>query len=59
MDLWSGELVDLVGGDHYVHELLEPLELLAMVEESSVRDAVCYKKKQFFSPHTYLMIINQ
>ena len=35
-----GELIPLVGGSQYVHLLLEPLELLATVDENSVREAV-------------------
>jgi serine/threonine-protein phosphatase 2A regulatory subunit A len=34
-----GEMVDCVGGDQYIHILLEPLELLSTVEESSVRNS--------------------
>jgi serine/threonine-protein phosphatase 2A regulatory subunit A len=33
-----GELCSCVGGDEYVHRLLSPLELLATVEESAVRE---------------------
>ena len=33
-----GEMVDCVGGTEYIHVLLEPLELLATVEESSARE---------------------
>ena len=35
-----GELLDAVGGPEFYHTLLSPLELLAVVEDSSVRDAV-------------------
>jgi hypothetical protein len=37
-----GELSTFVGGEEYVHNLLSPLELLAKVIESSVRDAVSF-----------------
>ena len=35
-----GELIPFVGGNQYVHLILEPLELLATVDENSVREAV-------------------
>jgi serine/threonine-protein phosphatase 2A regulatory subunit A len=34
-----GDMISTVGGDQYVHVLLEPLELLSTVEESSVRNS--------------------
>ena len=34
-----GEMVECVGGREYAHCLLKPLELLALVEEVSVRKA--------------------
>ena len=35
-----GDLVSLVGGAQYIYLIMEPLEILAMVDESSVREAV-------------------
>ena len=37
-----GEMCTCVGGDEHVHRLLGPLELLATVEESAVREMVGY-----------------
>lgn len=34
-----GEMIHCVGGEQHVHTLLEPLELLSTVEESSVRNS--------------------
>lgn len=36
------EIRHFVGGPEYYYLLLEPIELLAVVEEGSVRDAVSY-----------------
>eukprot|EP00743_Colponemidia_sp_Colp-15_P001721 GILK01001880.1.p1 GENE.GILK01001880.1~~GILK01001880.1.p1 ORF type:complete len:597 (+),score=99.77 GILK01001880.1:60-1793(+) len=45
-----GKLRDLVGGSHFTHLLLEPLETLACIEETMVRDkaveAVCLIAEQ-------------
>jgi len=35
-----GELTNYIGGDEYVYKLIQPLELLSNVEDSTVRDAV-------------------
>ena len=40
--LCVGEMCACVGGDEHVHRLLGPLELLATVEESAVREMVRY-----------------
>lgn len=36
----AGDLRFHVGGEQYYYTLLEPIELLAIVEEAAVRDAV-------------------
>lgn len=38
----AGELKNYVGGKEYYFTLLEPIELLAIVEEAAVREAVSY-----------------
>ena len=41
-----GELTNYVGGAEHVHRLLPPLELLAAVEESLVREATIKSAEQ-------------
>ena len=41
-DCCAGEMCACVGGDEHVYRLLGPLELLATVEESAVREMVRY-----------------
>lgn len=39
-----GDFVEYLGGPQYSHILLQPLENLAAVEETMVRDKVIYKR---------------
>lgn len=39
-----GDFVEYLGGPQYAHILLQPLENLAAVEETMVRDKVIYKR---------------
>lgn len=52
------DLVSYVGGAQYVHLLLEPLELLAIVEDHSVRDAVVKSLETVLAdiPHEHLVV---
>ena len=38
----AGEFVPFLGGNEFIFVLLDPLEVLAAVEESAVREAVCH-----------------
>ena len=42
------DLIDHVGGQQYYHTLLSTVELLAVVEDSAVRDAVIYFKIMYY-----------